>query len=513
MGYLPRFYRGIAYGPDNGVSTASVKELYMLRAEPCRQGGLVPLEWAPVTYNIERFAELYPNYDDASDLRATGPITLVHYRAESMKDLDRPVELEQMTGLSVALAPGGPVPLGEHGGTLAFDDLEQKVGTRLQPSNRPVLANIDIEEQNKFKTSPRRLPWAVYIGAFGTIAALVAILAARRRSWVLLIAPCVVPSAGCSTKPVPHLVAEFAEPELLFESAKASIPADLVVRNEGNVAVRVSGVNAGCSCRDIDESAPPRRLAPGEFATIGMSLSGPPKFSREQFMVTFENDRGNLVAPASLVLLPRHHLTPSSVVINGRYEGDGKGLEFDLIHREVTDTGRFEPAIRLEAPGLVVERTGVREGVVGEVPRWRYRDTSYTLPSDHDRVGLHRSNVVLRSGGRPILDTPVVWRRLPYLSSTPERVVLAGVPTRVFLRCPDADVELDEIVSVPEGVKAFLTSPREVRVMSDGDGLVSGLVEVRTTSNDGQTLKIPVVRYGSNAGSAPPAAGEPAGPT
>jgi hypothetical protein len=70
-------------------------------------------------------------------------------------------------------------------------------------------------------------------------------------------------------------------------------------------------------------------------------------------------------------------------------------------------------------------------------------------------------------------------------------------PARVFLRCPDESVELTGVVSAPEGIKAVVSSTRELTVMLDDDapGIIDGVVEVATTAEGRGPLRIPIVRY------------------
>ena len=55
------------------------------------------------------------------------------------------------------------------------------------------------------------------------------------------------------------------------------------------------------------------------------------------------------------------------------------------------------------------------------------------------------------------------WNRVPFLSTVPDRVTLATME-RVS-RCRDEHVELTRVTAAPEGVKAIVSSPKEVTVM------------------------------------------------
>ncbi len=95
----------------------------------------------------------------------------------------------------------------------------------------------------------------------------------------------------------------------------------------------------------------------------------------------------------------------------------------------------------------------------------------------------------------------MVWQRVPYLSSTPAKINLGSRPIRAFLRCPDEAVELTRVLSAPRGIKAVVSSTREVTVAADGDApeIMSGSVEIGTTAQNRPPLRIPVVRYAPSA--------------
>jgi hypothetical protein len=99
--------------------------------------------------------------------------------------------------------------------------------------------------------------------------------------------------------------------------------------------------------------------------------------------------------------------------------------------------------------------------------------------------------------GSSLAESSVVWKRVPFLSSLPERVSLGERPMRVFLRCPDESVELTDILSAPLGIKAVVSSPRELIVKLDGKvrTTIDGTIEVGTTAKGRPPLRVPVVHY------------------
>jgi len=141
----------------------------------------------------------------------------------------------------------------------------------------------------------------------------------------------------------------------------------------------------------------------------------------------------------------------------------------------------------------------VYEDTVGDSGRYKFRDTSYLVSLTDHAMGSHRAELRLRgrSTAQPILSVPVVWQRIPFVSSIPDRVVLGTRPIRVFLRCSDESVELTRVVSSPPGVKAVLSSPRELVVQPTdySPDVLDGVIVVGTTAADRPSLDIPLVRY------------------
>ena len=64
--------------------------------------------------------------------------------------------------------------------------------------------------------------------------------------------------------------------------------------------------------------------------------------------------------------------------------------------------------------------------------------------------------------------------------------------------CGEAEsVEAAQVLASPVGVLATVTAPREItiRLSNDAPPLISGVVEVQTTSEQHAPLRIPVARY------------------
>jgi len=149
-----------------------------------------------------------------------------------------------------------------------------------------------------------------------------------------------------------------------------------------------------------------------------------------------------------------------------------------------------------------VTKVGAQRSAVASVPGFQYEDTTYRVALKSPAVGTFRDEIrLVTADHHELVEVPIVWRRLPFLSALPERVALGNRPSRVFLRCADEAVELTTLLSVPGGVEAVVSSPRELTVMlaADAPPIIDGMIEVGTTAQDAQPLRVPVVRYSSAA--------------
>jgi hypothetical protein len=96
-----------------------------------------------------------------------------------------------------------------------------------------------------------------------------------------------------------------------------------------------------------------------------------------------------------------------------------------------------------------------------------------------------------------IEELPVTWNRVPFLACVPPRLTLGTRQQRVFLCCPDREVELIKVLKVPTGLVVTITAPRELTVDlgEDVPDVLEGTIEVETSAHDHRLLRIPVVRY------------------
>ena len=503
IGYLPRYCRGIGFGEDRGRSTASVSELYVIDAQPCAAGGFVPTEWYIVRYNLDDFLSNYPGYSEETKFDPPKVSTVVHFKVNHLEDKKGPARLEDLAGVNQILAPGGILLAKSGYRPMTLTQLKSTLGTKGKASNRPILPNIDEAELHEFDRAKSTSSWTPYLLGALSLAAIIAFLV-HRRSRMLAIIFILMTMSGCGQKPIPRLTAGFTKTRLLYDPSSPSLNLDLVVSNAGNQTLKIMKVDAGCSCRHVDPSQLPATIRPGERLKLAVAMSGARSFDTQTYIFTFNTNQGQFTAPVALLSIPKHHLSPDSITINGLYEAStDEESGFDLVHREAYVPGSRDPEAGLIIPAeFVKEDRGVHEGRVAGAPDLAFKDTTYHLTLKDTTLGLHRANIVLKDvKNHTLVETPLVWQRLPFLSSVPDRVALTSRPARVFLRCPDESVELTRVLSVPPGIKAEFDSPRSIRVTTteDAPAALQGFIEVETTSAGSEPLRIPVARYGAVA--------------
>jgi hypothetical protein len=256
-------------------------------------------------------------------------------------------------------------------------------------------------------------------------------------------------------------------------------------------------VDGGCSCRHVDTTVLPRVVLPGQICQLHVDMTARSLYGNEHYLFRAQTDRGSVDLPIGLVLFPRNRVSPESVGCPTLVD-DGS-WEFTLVHRAVFEATSGPPELAFRStPEFDLNRVDVQRGQVAVASEFAYEDTTYRIVLKDTQHGLRKSVLTFR---RPDdvaeLEIPVVWRRVAYLSAVPDRAYLGPRPFRVFLRCPDERVELTRVCSAPAGVKAVVSSPREVTVMlaDAAPPVVDGIITVETTDKGRPPLRFPVVRY------------------
>ena len=457
VGYLPRHTRYMSF-TDHIVY---VRESFLVKTQHCASGGYVPTEWYTVTFQFDRFESDYPSYDESTVL--TPPKRTVygqHFLATSFKNRSTEVAMTYLKHVSSLSAPGGVIALRPTPSRLSMSDIKRRLGRLLTEPIRIPLPTIDVAELNEFN-QPNRSWWGyLLMGAALVGLSITGIVIMRQRFWhrqaaMLLIAIAAgLSGVGCGKMgpPIVRLTGVFENPTFLYDGGPGNLTMSLVARNEGNQPIRILRVDGGCSCRQVDQSPFPRDLPPGDQVKISLTYN-PGRGAQPQFAnFTFETDHGNIPVATSFYPLPRHQLDPEAP---GHLSiGEDASWEFELTHRAIFEDDRPPEELTLVVPpAFTARQTDLRSARIEGAPGFSYKDVTYIVTLAHKEMGLYKEAIYLTGPGNSKHgESSVVWKRVPFLSSVPERVVLGEKAARVFLRCPDESVELTHVISAPPEV-------------------------------------------------------------
>ncbi len=494
IGYLPRFARLISVGAREAI----VREMYLAREHACKAGGFIPMEWYSRVLWIDDFRESEKSYDEHTVLEPRKPSHGRHFSITKLSDRARDVALTDVRNVHTLAGIGGAVPLPIRTATLSMSDIRSLLGDRLNKNTRPLLPNIDISEVNEFNTGPSLWPiWLICLAIACSVT--IAVVWRRRRARRLLcFLPVTLLIVGCSSsaEPVVKLSAAFKDTYILTQP-NATTTMALYLRNDGNHRVRIERIDGGCACRRVDQRSLPRTIEPGQQFMFSVEMVSNQVTMRRDARFNLTTDKGEIDVAVPYFEMVEHEFEPTSLSC-GTLSEDSE-WSFTFAHRAIHKTGtvppRFTPRF---PPEFQAVKTASESGAVAESAGYEYSLTKYEVQLVDRSLGLHKAIIALDDEGAPVLPkAPVLWNRLPFLSTTPAQVFLGTRPIRVFLRCPDESVELLRVLKAPVGVKAVVASPRELTVTVDTDAppIIKGAIEVGTSSTSRGPLVVPVVRY------------------
>jgi len=499
VGYLPRYMRMIVHYDEGNM--AYVKEFYLISTAMSSGGGFIPTDWYQTFFEVDRFEQRYPSHDEETIIDPIGNFGRGHCAVTQINKTVRPIQLRDVAKIRRLSAIGGRVELATAPHALGLSDVTSRLGRKMLTPRETVLPHLDESELNELGDNGGSYRGYLYALGGGVMLLLVGwfLRCGRRRAMAVAIPLGLLTWSGCGPagNPSPHLAAAFTQTRVVYDANGGGLKMTLVVKNDGNQAIKLLNAGGGCTCRQVDQSRFPITLRPGTTLSIPVNLNDRRSPGPEEIIFTFETDRGLINTPTKLYALAAHQLNPETPTNNGvREQGD---WGFDLVHRHVfaADAGAATTVMNFPAE-FAAKKVGSHSGRVGGANEFAFVDTAYRVELVNKALGMHKSGIQLRStDGRTLVDAPVLWRRLTFLNHTPELVMLSERPVRVFLRCDDEAVELTRVLSETPGVKAVLASPREVSIsLSDAaPPVIDGHVTVATNAAGQPPLDIRVIRY------------------
>ncbi len=505
FGFLPRLVRFLEYDPENDRATAM--EYFLADARPCASGGFVPYEWYNWFRMIDGFTKKFKKYkfnDDINELPVRDGFA--RYKARGLKSLAGPVALKELSEVRSIAGLGGVVQLKDKKPALTLAEIKTLLGKRLwmPPSSGLPKLHYDREEAHRFDEPSGRSGLIIYLACGSAVVLGLGGWIMRKRAhagktWTLLIAACLSVCSGCGgmRQPVVKLAVHYEKDVVYLKQRASELKLRLDLRNDGNVPVQIRDVDGGCTCRIVDKAAVPAVIEPGDELGLAVTLKLPIRTGPQGSSYEIKTDQGSFRAAAGFISLVSHDFEPEYVANTHIVEEEP--WSFTFTHRAIYDEGAIKADHELRFPtALLVSKEHTEGGPVAGAPGYRYEDTTYRLTLKDRSLGDHRDVIrLINAAGETVREASILWKRVPFLSCVPERVILGTRPVRVFLQCPDESVELTKVVSSPVGIEAVVSSPREVTVMlaDDPPNVINGWVEVYTTAVSRPALRFQVVRY------------------
>ncbi len=501
--YLPRLIRSVAVSNESGIC----KEMYLISARPCAEGGFVPTELYEAEFQVDAPRKVDNDQLLSSPPRPNGKgkIVVGHLRSVSFLDRRTPVALKQLDNVHSIAGRGGPVALASRS-PLTLARLKSLLGNKLHQPSNSALPTLDAAELDEKLQSPRGFsPWFyLLIAAF--VFGIGSLVFRKPKSFMLLFGitiPCWL--VGCSSpaseddRPNRGIVLSTSlEPQqILFDYETDSVPLTLIVKNESDIPIQILNIDGGCVCRNVDQSALPMSLNPNNLGEVKVDFESRSHAEQEQYRFTIQTDRGTVESHVVLTMFSRHRFQPEAIYVPALSEDEN--YSFEVTHRAVCKVDNPFELVSLHSPSTLIAEAMGNSGGPSHIEGIKYHDTKYNITLNHNKLGTYKDEVYIKNDfGNIVASLPITWRRNSFLYSTPEQAVLGGSrPVRVFLRCPDESVELSRILSAPPGVKAVISSVREVTIAltDDAPNKIDGFVEVDTTAEGRNPLRIPVIRY------------------
>ena len=357
---------------------------------------------------------------------------------------------------------------------------------------------------HRFDEPSGRSGLIIYLGCGSVVVLCVGWWIVRKRAhagkaWSLFIVASSSICSGCGgmRQPVVKIAVQYEKDVVYLEQRASELKLRLDLRNDGNVPVQIRDVDGGCTCRIVDKEALPAVIEPGDELGLAVTLNIPSRTGPQGSTYEIKTDQGSFRAAAGFLSLVGHDFEPEYVANTHIVEEEP--WSFTFTHRAIFDEGAIKADHELRFPAaLLVSKERTEGGPVEGAPSYRYEDTTYRLTLKDRSLGDHRDVIrLVNAAGDTVREAPILWKRVPFLSSVPERVILGTRPVHVFLQCSDESVELSKVVSSPIGIKVAVSSPREVTVMlaDDPPKVINGWVEVDTTAVSRPAHRFQVVRY------------------
>lgn len=498
INFLPKYMRRVRYLESENI--AYVQERLIVKSARLANGAFVPTKVVEVTFNDKEFATRYPNFTHKTALNMQGKVNAQIFEITKLDESSQPVAIARQPK-SVLITPGQLFSLKHFAKDVTLPSIAAKAGSELYIATRK-LPELDKAEANAYPAKVEsqrdygRMIMIAVASVLGVVCVGYHVWKQKRVIGVWLIVSASALFVGCrqNEAPVVKLSAQFATREYVYEYKGDVGPPTVILKNSGNLPITIKKLDGGCTCRWIDQSCFPLNLLPAHSMPISVRFQmDSTSYSERIYSMIADTDKGLLSVHVPLTALPRHQLEPNSIENGGLSEsGD---WSFSITHRYIYDkTNNLQKAVLAPIPGFDIVKVSSKSGLVRAMPRFAFEDTEYRIVLKDKACGTYKRSLDLVEGSKRIVQCPILWTRHPFLACLPSRVLLSRSPIRVFLRCPDDSVELTSVLASPDGVKAVISSPREVMLQRtfEAESAVNGTVDIATSDERHPKLSIPV---------------------
>lgn len=437
MALLPRFSRVIS---NNASGTASVKDVFITDYKRVGNSGLVPTEWFDAGYRVPDFPSKYGNYNAGQSLSPAKNISIGHLKVEHLRPLDHVIASKHQ-GICAIIDEKGKRIIDLNSTKLTIPSLRGITASivRKKLMSVPLMPVIDkseklVDPNRKLRSKKAR----AYVALGASLTIVLGLLAWQRRRYrgvLVLMLPLACGFTGCSkAEPTPRIAITFKSANVIYSCGKGPLTLEATVTNRGNVPLRILKVHGGCSCRRVDNRQFPHSLQPKEGLSLSVIFDERRQSGPQVLDMSAETDHGTLRAPVRISFFPDNVIKPTQASVHLTENEEGQPIS--IIHEQLVKS-KDTPAVDISVPtALKCTKISSVDRPFDEEPDLIQRTTEYAISIKSRQLGLFKERIILTDKGTGLQsEFSILWKRVPFLSSIPEKVFLipGGRGVRVFL--------------------------------------------------------------------------------
>lgn len=502
--FNPVFIRSITLAKDS----SNIQDIYVIASVRCKDGGYYPIEWMKVSYSSDEKNIPLTEDSDAGIITWKGKPTLTKFKAKSWRDLTSPISVQVFSKSNLISSPNGFSKLNAtENQTISFsqiDSLMQNPQVRTtkvklkQDSNSSFVEPTDINTKSKSRV-------LTLFNIFLTLSFfLISFISYKKLKHFVLFLTSLFILNGCTNQSSqlsnePALSVRFQNNTIITKPSQESTSVNLILKNNSLKPLEVYAIDAGCSCRQIDDKSLPVSIKPNQESQILMHVFPKSKFEPIQFLLNISTDIGVLKSRAQIELIPSNSFDPETIHISTLYDVSNiDDSSFLFVHRTLVSENikTDSPAIRFNSK-IDIKKVRTEIKPIGYYNSFTFNETTYEGKIISRDLGLFKEVIEFQNPDNSVLALPVVWQRKPFVSFTPAKIYLNKNKARAFINSPDESIEIQKIISHPKSVQVTIVSPKEIAIeLTDfSKSSFEGEILVQTNSKIYSSVRLNVVNY------------------